>query len=273
MDPQPFGLSYPPLEPLQGQPEAADMLRRARMSRVPAGTNPWETMVGSGVPMYPEGTRNSRFSLRPNEPEYKVTNVEPFALAGPDPIGAAPGRFSRSYAPAPVDKFAKVKRGGLGKAEDVDPVSMLSTEADANAPKFDFQMSLMERVKDLLKSTGSGMATGTADLLALPRTAAEIPNRFTGQEIVPDRFIEAMPTAAQYQSMAEKVTGPWYEPKTDAGKYMNVGGQFLPLVAGGTVGGAIKGGMAGGARGAVTGAARGTKVATPLAVMPLYSGW
>lgn len=271
MDPLPFGLSFP-TTPLQGQPEGAEMLMRQPIARRPAAPS-WDSVVGTGVPVYPEGTRNSRFHQMPSDtPTPKIETVVPFSMSGAEPMSPEPQKFSRGFkAPTAPAKFVKQRKGGLGEFETIDPASMMSPEASDSA-KLDLHLTLKDRLSDLLKSTASGFGTGMADLMALPRTAAEIPNRFTGQEIIPDRIIEMMPDSAQYKAMGEKVTGPWYEPKTDAGRYFNIGGQFLPMVLGGTLGGAVKGGMEAGAMGAVKGAARGTKLTTPFAVMPLYSG-
>lgn len=236
---------------------------------MPQYASPFQAMVGPAAPTYQPGGENTRFNQAPDDaPEYTTTNVKPIDVMGKAPLGPVQ-KFSKAK-PQPTGKFQK---GKLGNYETTD-INRILQGLDENAPKWEKNFTLGETALDAAKSLGVGVGEGLTDLLAMPRTLAELPNRLTKKEVIPRSFVEMIPRSSDYKKAAEGVTGPWYKPQTPTGEYADMAGQFLPLLLGGIAGGAIKGGISGGLKGAAVGGAEAGKWVVPTAMAyPIMSGW
>lgn len=103
-------------------------------------------------------------------------------------------------------------------------------------------------IPDVLKSAGSGIARGTADLIGLPGTIGDAVNNglsyITGMPRLPQSPLsgETLRGAASYASGGATD----YQPQTTAGEYASTAGEFVPgalAFGGGTLGSALKYGV------------------------------
>jgi len=103
-------------------------------------------------------------------------------------------------------------------------------------------------IADVLKSAGSGIARGTADLMGLPGTIGDAFNNgmsyVTGMPRLPQNPV----SGETLRNAASTVTGGAtdYAPQTTAGEYAATAGEFVPgalAFGGGTIGSALKYGV------------------------------
>lgn len=145
---------------------------------------------------------------------------------------------------------------------DFDPDAFLSSTA-LQQPSFDpdaflsagqqpAQPSLtpLQTAGDVAASGGIGVAKGTLGMAGLPGDLRELAAKGVskaagafGQEISPEAVSKGLkflplpgasgPTSQQIRDPIEKVTGQFYEPKTQLGRYAEFGGELAPAVIGG----------------------------------------
>lgn len=285
-----FGLSNPTSLPLVQEDEWLNKQRIAKQG------NPvsLDSLMGSGRTAYPRNNRIYGFHEAPSDaPDYTLDIVggKP-KKKGEDVIDRLnmlskaamtdPQKFNRKFTPQDTSKFnRKIKNDSV---ENISPYSPLNPEVD-NAYMIDH--ALPEKARDAVKSYGAGFVSGTSDLLGLPQTLAKIPNRLSGTEVIPERYIDLMPSPTGIKKkLDERIYGEGekpYEAKTDWGKLASSVGEISPYIATGGVGGGLRGGALaaleeGGAgaiaRGAGRGAGAALRASAPLAVSyPIYSGW
>lgn len=285
-----FGLSNPTSLPLVQEEELMNRARLSRQGAIPS----LDSLIGSGRTAYPRDNRIYRFHETPSDaPEYTLDIVggkpkkksedaiDRLNLLSRAAMGDAQ-KFNRKYQAPDTNRFnRKIKNDSV---ENISPYSPLNPESD-NAYMVDYP--LREKARDAVKSYGQGFLSGTADVVGLPKTLAKMPNRLSGVEMVPEKYLELMPSPEGIKKKIESyVYGEDekpYEPKTDWGKLASTVGEISPYIAGGGIGGGLRGGAAaaleeGGAgailRGAGRGAGTALKAGAPLAATyPIYSGW
>lgn len=147
---------------------------------------------------------------------------------------------------------------------DLPPGFVLDQPSSAGALPPGFTMDQPSVMGDVAKSGGIGLARAGIGLAGLPgdinsaidagsgwiaRKLGADPADIARQQAASDKF-NVLPTSQGIQSSIENVTGPFYEPKTTAGKYAQTIGEFAPAAFGGE--GSL---LARGLRAAIPGAA------------------
>jgi len=101
---------------------------------------------------------------------------------------------------------------------------------------------------DVLKSAGSGLARGTADLIGLPGTIGDAVNNGLSYVTGMQRLPQSPLSGETLRSAASTVSGGAtdYRPQTTAGEFASTAGEFVPgavALGGGTLASAIKYGV------------------------------
>ena len=180
----------------------------------------------------------------------------------PQQGGAAPsgGRLNfddivpqSGSAPTPSGRYFDDVPNGPGRLnfDDIVPQSGAPNIFDQFDPKpagnvFDQFDAKGLDTADMAKGGGIGILKGIIGLAGLPGDAEKFAVPDAGQQPVPDgmygklvgalntaRDALALPTGAGIRSAVESETGPLYDAKSRAGKFMETGGEFLPAVLGG----------------------------------------